>query len=227
MTRSKGQHQSVGESPLLESTFRQVGEVEREAPHFEDADFQSSVNRVEVQVRHRQNELADRQFVAKRRVVVARDGASVLPYFRVNDRWKIVLVEQFRVAVGKATLEAPGGVVEDGENALITMARELAEEAGLEVQPDQIALRFKEFYLPPLLDGSAWGGIVEVDQAKHPGLDKSLLLHECENGVDAYSVRRVLFLDDVLELRKRSNLGLLDLWTSRLISEVADATGVN
>ena len=214
----------VGDSSISKMSLSQVGEVESEGPYLEDMDFRSSIHSTRVCVRDPQRKSPDREFFARRRVVVARDGASVLPYFQSAGRWKIVLVEQFRIAVGKATLEAPGGVVENKENVLKTMARELEEEAGIKVDPDQIELRFREIYLPSLLNGRAWGGIVGINQERYPNLEEPILLRESENGRDSYTVRRVFFLDDILELRNDSRLDIIDLWTSRLISEVAAAT---
>ena len=223
-TYSRKPHKGSVDSALPEMSMSQVGEVESDGPHLEDMDFRSSINSARVCVRDPQRRGQDREFIARRRVVVARDGASVLPYFQSAGRWKIVLVEQYRIAVGKATLEAPGGVVENKENVLKTMARELEEEAGIKVDPDQIELRFREIYLPSLLNGRAWGGIVEIDQESYPDLEVPTLQRERESGRDSYTVRRVFFLDEILELRGISDLDILDLWTSRLISEVAVAT---
>jgi len=221
---SEKSHQNVSESSFPEMSFYQMGEVESEGPYFEDMDFRSSIHSTRVGVRDPRRKGANRNFVARRRVVEARDGANVLPYFRSAGRWKIVLVEQFRIAVGKATLEAPGGVVENGNNILETMARELEEEAGLKVHPDQIDLRFREMYLPSLLDGMAWGGIVEVDQESYPDLEIPTLIRERSTGRTSYAVRRVFFLDEILALREHGNVNFFDLWTSRLIAEVAAST---
>jgi len=212
--------------PLLpESSFYQVGKTKLEGPHInDDDDIMSSVHHAQVRVRSLKCKHDEMEFHAKRRVVTARDGACALPYFLSNNQWKIILIEQFRIAVGKATLEAPGGVVENEENVLKTMARELEEEAGLKVQPDQIELRFREYYLPSLLNGRAWGGIVEVNKKKHPGLDEPTLVRERESGRDSYTVRRAYFLDEVLSLLGNNSLDVIDLWSARLIAEVAMVT---
>ena len=50
------------------------------------------------------------------------------------------------------------------------------------------------------------------------------LIRERESGRDSYTVRRAVFLDEILELRGKGDLDVLDLWTSRLISEVSIVT---
>ncbi|MGA8367341.1 MAG: NUDIX hydrolase, partial [Candidatus Acidiferrales bacterium] len=46
----------------------------------------------------------------------------------------LLLVRQYRPAVGKETLELPGGHVEDGESPEAAARRELAEETGYEAE---------------------------------------------------------------------------------------------
>jgi ADP-ribose pyrophosphatase len=50
-----------------------------------------------------------------------------IPY---TDDGRIVLVEQFRHAVQRVSLEFPAGVMEDGEDAVSAALRELEEETG-------------------------------------------------------------------------------------------------
>ncbi len=50
----------------------------------------------------------------------------------ITDDGKIVLLRQYRFAVGQRILEFPAGTLEEGEDPLTTMKRELAEEAGFE-----------------------------------------------------------------------------------------------
>lgn len=58
------------------------------------------------------------------------DYVSVLAETRAGE---IVLVEQFRPALERATLELPGGLLDPGEEPLACAARELAEETGFAV----------------------------------------------------------------------------------------------
>lgn len=68
-----------------------------------------------------------------------KDGPH--PYYRlISADWvtvaaitkekKLVLVEQFRAGAFEHTLEAPGGIVDPGEDPMIAIQRELEEETG-------------------------------------------------------------------------------------------------
>ena len=62
-----------------------------------------------------------------REIVRHHGGAGVVA---VRDG-KVCLVRQYRVALGRMTLEIPAGKLEAGEDAGVCAARELAEETGL------------------------------------------------------------------------------------------------
>lgn len=62
-----------------------------------------------------------------REIVRHHGGAGVVA---VRDG-KVCLVRQYRVALGQMTLEIPAGKLEEGEDAAVCAARELAEETGL------------------------------------------------------------------------------------------------
>ncbi len=64
---------------------------------------------------------------ATREVVEHVDAAAAVPLLSDG---QVVLVEQWRHAVGQALLEIPAGIVEDGEEPAATMQRELIEEIG-------------------------------------------------------------------------------------------------
>jgi ADP-ribose pyrophosphatase len=60
-------------------------------------------------------------------IVDADDWCNVLALTTTGD---VVLVKQFRFGSGAVSLELPGGVVDHGEDAATTAARELEEETG-------------------------------------------------------------------------------------------------
>lgn len=68
---------------------------------------------------------------SKREYVEHRGGAAVLP---VDDENFAYFVEQFRYPYREATLEIPAGKLEQGEDPLATVSRELEEETGLQAQ---------------------------------------------------------------------------------------------
>jgi 8-oxo-dGTP pyrophosphatase MutT (NUDIX family) len=76
----------------------------------------------------------------REREVVEHPGAvAIVP---VLDDGRIVLVRQFRPAVGKTLLELPAGTVEQGEDIANTAERELAEETGYRAENIRELVRF-------------------------------------------------------------------------------------
>lgn len=74
------------------------------------------------------------------REVVEHPGAvAILP---VLDDGRLVLVRQFRYAVGRPLLEVPAGTREPGEEPFVTAVRELREEVGLEAESVEPLVRF-------------------------------------------------------------------------------------
>lgn len=62
-------------------------------------------------------------------IVRHRDAVAVLA---LNDHGEMLLVRQFRRAVDALTVEAPAGLIDDGEDPAGAARRELQEEAGLD-----------------------------------------------------------------------------------------------
>jgi len=74
------------------------------------------------------------------REVVEHPGAvAILP---VRDDGRMVLVRQFRYAIGRSLLEVPAGTREPNEDALATAIRELHEEVGLRADHVEPLVRF-------------------------------------------------------------------------------------
>ena len=64
---------------------------------------------------------------------------KVIPF---TEDGRVVLVEQFRHAVQRVTLEFPAGVVEDGEDPVPAALRELEEETGYRAASAELLVEF-------------------------------------------------------------------------------------
>jgi len=67
------------------------------------------------------------QAVERMVILEGVDSANVVP---VTPDQHILFVRQYRVGIGKETLELPGGLIDPGEQPLEAVVRELAEETG-------------------------------------------------------------------------------------------------
>ncbi len=76
--------------------------------------------------------------------VVAPNSVAVLPYLSASS--EVVLLRQYRPAVGGWIIEAPAGTIAPGEVPEETAARELEEEAGL--RPGRLELVAKGYLTP-------------------------------------------------------------------------------
>lgn len=62
--------------------------------------------------------------------VIHHPGASIA--VPINNEGLVVILRQYRFAVGRRLLEFPAGTLEEGEDPLSSMKRELCEESGYE-----------------------------------------------------------------------------------------------
>ncbi len=67
-------------------------------------------------------------------VVTHENGVIVVPMLTVDGEWYIMLIRQWRNAMGISTIEVPGGGPEKGESIGQAAIREVEEEAGLKVK---------------------------------------------------------------------------------------------
>ena len=81
--------------------------------------------KVRLEVHHLRDEETDRRF--KREVVVHPGAVLILPML---DAETVLLIRNYRYAVGRTLLELPAGTLEKGELPLDCAGRELQEETG-------------------------------------------------------------------------------------------------
>ena len=125
---------------------------------FEGSQFTVRVERF----RHTDGEVVTRE-------LVHRQGAAAIVAYDDEHVW---LVRQPREALGRYTLELPAGKLDvDGESALQTAQRELAEEIGREAQTWEDVLEFNPSvgYTDELVHVFAATGLREVDVEPDPG----------------------------------------------------------
>ncbi len=155
-----------------------------------------------------------------REVILLSGGGLVLPYFKNGrDKWKVVLISQYRPAIDKTIIEAAGGIL-GSEPVDIALSRELLEETGIKVKPQSIRIMVNEYVHPSILSSCSIGGIVEIDRHIVKNKRKAGLEYENE-----WTQVEVLDLTELIKKRE-ANLIMIDLMTSRLIDEVAKATGL-
>ncbi|MDR2812051.1 MAG: NUDIX hydrolase [Endomicrobium sp.] len=76
---------------------------------------------------------------ATREYINHHGAAAVLPFI---DKENIVLVKQYRYAIGKVTYEIPAGKIDAGETPIECITRELKEETGYIAKKSEFLLSF-------------------------------------------------------------------------------------
>ena len=148
-------------------------------------------------------------------------GGQVMPYFKdAKGVWNVVLVNQYRIALKKNTLEAAGGIIDKGETPQEALSRELKEETGIRVKPKSIRIVFEEYPMSSIVDAIVFGGIVEIKTGTVKNKKIADDNHEREN-----TRVKIFKLTDLIKKRLAKTLKI-DLMTSRLIDEVAKAVGL-
>lgn len=63
-------------------------------------------------------------------LINARDWAGVIPVVNTPEGRKFVMISQYRHGTGRRSIEFPGGVIDEGEDPVLAVSRELLEETG-------------------------------------------------------------------------------------------------
>lgn len=82
------------------------------------------------------------------------DVPSFCNIFIVTEQEEIVLVKQYRHAARIISLELPGGMIDNGEDPLTAVIREMREETGYTAE--DVSLLYTIHPNPPLENNKAW-----------------------------------------------------------------------
>jgi len=113
----------------------------------------------------------------------------------LDDSNNILLVKQYRPAIGKEILEIPAGLVEDGEHPIDTAIRELKEETGY--FPIEDSIEYLGYMYPTV------GYSDEILHFVKLKIDKSICVGQ--NLDERERISEVVFMsvDDFIEMAKR------------------------
>ncbi len=125
-----------------------------------------------------------------REVAYHKSASAVLP---ILPDGRLVLVEQYRYAVGEVVLEIPAGILEEGEDPMETAKRELMEETGY--LPGKLT-ELLVYYSSPGF----------TNEKIHIYLAEELTPAEKDPDFDEFLETRVLTLPEALDLIKQGDL---------------------
>ena len=126
---------------------------------------------------------------AKREVVLHNGAAAVIAF---TDDQKMILVRQYRVSIGKTTLELPAGLRDETDrDGMTTAKREFEEETGLRANDWRFVTSFYSTpgYTDEFLEIYEAQGIQEVQKARKQDEDEfiEVVALDFDEAMDAYS----------------------------------------
>jgi len=146
-------------------------------------------------------------------VIGARDWATVVPLIRGKNGDSFLMVRQYRHGADEASLEFPGGVIEDGETPEAAAARELAEETGW---ASDLLIHAGSVFPNPAIQGNRFHVFLALDP--EPRTERDLDEHEIVDAllVPADEVRAMMGTGECLHALMITALFLADRAVSSL-----------
>lgn len=124
------------------------------------------------------------------REIVRHDAAAAVIAFTDDD--KLVLVRQYRVTIGKTTLELPAGLREPGDrDGIVTAQRELEEETSLRAEDWRFVTSFYSTpgFTDEFLEIYEARGLEKVENGLEQDEDEfiEVVMLDFDEAMDAYS----------------------------------------
>lgn len=77
------------------------------------------------------------------------DAVSCVIILEKDGEFYLLLNDEFRTPLGRTTIGVPAGLIDDGEDIISTAVREIYEETGITVKPDDVKLIKERSYASP------------------------------------------------------------------------------
>ena len=133
-------------------------------------------------------------------VIERQDAAAIVAF---TAKHKVVLVRQYRHPIKEWVLEAPAGLIEQGENPKKAAQRELAEETGYAVDALKLMGRF---YLAPGIIDQRWNLYIGFNakrvggENRDPGEDMEVVVMNFDRALQMVTRGSLQEIDTVLAL---------------------------
>ncbi|MEP6923136.1 MAG: NUDIX hydrolase [Pyrinomonadaceae bacterium] len=136
------------------------------------------------------------------------DWCNVIP---LTANGEVVLIEQFRHGIQKTTLEIPGGIVDEGEDAKAAATRELLEETGY--TPREVISLGMAHPNPAIQNNKVHFFLAKgCEKTQEPNFDatehavtKLVALNEIKNLIESEQITHSLVLDSFLRFFLKEN----------------------